>query len=174
MQSDRSTMKIERQGQRGFTLVEMMVVIGILAVLAVIALPSFLSWRQNAQLRGAVYNLRGDMEQAKTRAARENSNVAIEFFSDHYLVFLDNGAGAGADRNNGTREGDEPTLLVRRLPAGVRLDLGHPGFTFSNYVATFGPRGNAKIGTAILVNTMDRRMRLRVENYTGKLSIADV
>jgi prepilin-type N-terminal cleavage/methylation domain-containing protein len=49
----------------GFSLVELMMVIGVLTLISAIATPSLLKWRSNAKLRGATSNLKGDMELAR-------------------------------------------------------------------------------------------------------------
>ncbi len=46
----------------GFSLIEVMVVMAIIFIIASIAMPPFLRWRTDAQLRGAASNLKGDLE----------------------------------------------------------------------------------------------------------------
>jgi len=54
------------EGERGFTLIELMVVVLILAILIAIALPTFLGARQKAQDRAAQANLRTGLTAIKT------------------------------------------------------------------------------------------------------------
>jgi type IV pilus assembly protein PilA len=58
----------ERLGRRedGFTLIELMVVVLIIAILIAIAIPTFLGARKRAQDRGAQSNLRNGLSAAKT------------------------------------------------------------------------------------------------------------
>jgi len=79
----------------GFTLMELMVVIAILALVSAIGVPSLIGWRDDAKLRDAVSLLRGDLEMAKIRAVRENDFVAVLFNANGYTVFVDDGAGGG-------------------------------------------------------------------------------
>lgn len=51
-------MKISRYSEKGFTLIELMIVILIIAILVAIAVPVFLSARSNAQRRTCQANLR--------------------------------------------------------------------------------------------------------------------
>lgn len=51
-------MKLIRSSQRGFTLVEIMIVVSIIGLLAVIAIPSFFKNREVAQKNTCVSNLR--------------------------------------------------------------------------------------------------------------------
>ena len=105
--------------QNGFTIYELLTVIGIMAILAAIAIPNMISWRSEAKLRGASNTLRGDLQMAKLRALREKAIVALVFTANGYTIFLDNGVSAG-DWN---LDADEALVRNRQLPAGVTIVL---------------------------------------------------
>ncbi len=54
-----------RDGERGFTMIELMVVVLIIAILIAIAIPTFLGVRGRAQNRAAQSNLRNEITAAK-------------------------------------------------------------------------------------------------------------
>lgn len=58
--------KMRSSEERGFTLIELMVVVLIIAILIAIAIPTFLGARKRAQDRGAQSNLRNALTAAKT------------------------------------------------------------------------------------------------------------
>lgn len=58
---------------------ELVIAVAIVAILASVALPSFISWQRSHRLSGAATNLLADLEAAKMRAVRENSFVAVLF-----------------------------------------------------------------------------------------------
>jgi type IV fimbrial biogenesis protein FimT len=105
--------------QNGFTVYELLTVIGIIAIVAAIGTPNLISWRNDAKLRGASNTLRADLQMAKLRALREKAIVAVVFTANGYTIFLDNGANAG-DWN---LDADETLIKSRQLPAGVSIDL---------------------------------------------------
>lgn len=92
----------------GFTLVEICVVIAIIGIISAIAIPSLLTWREDAKLRDAAFNLRSDLELAKYRAIRENTSVPLNFTANNYTF---NFSGIAK--------------CSRQLPAGVVIDLSH-------------------------------------------------
>jgi type II secretion system protein H len=127
--------------KEGFSLVELLVVIAIIAVVSTILAPHVMSWRSSAKLRGAADNIRGDLEMSKARAVRERAPVTITFTETNYRVtFTD-------------RDGNDQTLRDRKLPAGVRIDLGNTAFGSMGDETQFNSRGLPVAGSALLVNT---------------------
>ena len=93
----------------GFTAYELAVTLAIVAIMATVTMPSFLSWLTAHRLRGASINLMADMEMAKIRAIRENTFVAVQFAADKYRITIDNGSGG--------------LVIDRSFPAGVSIPL---------------------------------------------------
>jgi prepilin-type N-terminal cleavage/methylation domain-containing protein len=107
--------------QKGFTIYELLTVIAIIAIMASIAIPNMISWRNDAKLRSASTIIRGDLQLAKLRALRENTIVVMIFTASGYNIFIDNGAGANA--GNWNLDADEVVVRNRQLPAGVTIAL---------------------------------------------------
>ena len=64
---------------RGLTLMELMVTVAIMAILLVLAAPSFNSFLARGRLIGAAEGLAQDLQLAKSEALRRNASVTISF-----------------------------------------------------------------------------------------------
>ena len=91
---------LTHHNESGFSLIELMVVVALIAITVAFALPNMIGQRADAKLQGAVNNLKGDLNKARTLAIRENANVVILFEADRYQVFVDNGGGAFSTNSN--------------------------------------------------------------------------
>ena len=96
----------------GITFFELMVVVGIISILAGLAIPGFFNWLPQYRMRSAADDVLSALQYAKLRAIRENDIVSVTFntANDSYLVFLDSG-----------------TVKSGRMPTGI--DLQSPGFS---------------------------------------------
>ena len=134
----------------GFSLIELLVVVAIFAIAAAVAIPNLMSSRSGMNLRGSANNLRADLNMAKMLAVRENALVVVNFFGDHYEVFVDNGA--GGNTGNWTCDADERKIRERNLKSGVSIDLA--GTTFLNNRTRFNERGLPdQVGSVVLVSS---------------------
>lgn len=59
-------------GERGVTLIEMLIALAVLGILMSVAYPSYLAWLQNTQIRNAAESLQNALQLARTEAVRRN------------------------------------------------------------------------------------------------------
>ncbi len=69
-------------GQRGFTLIELMVTITLLGILLGLAAPSFTLWTRNAMVRTVSDTLQNGARLAQTEAVRRNRQVVFFLTND--------------------------------------------------------------------------------------------
>jgi type IV fimbrial biogenesis protein FimT len=160
---------------RGFTLIELMVTIAVLAILLAVAVPSFQRASMNARLSAQTNELIASLKEARSEAARRGVFVAVRAnseekgFNDGWKVFV----------GDGKTEADESTVVVRvveALPASITLTRTDADFADSSaedkdYV-TFGPRGQATVGYFRVCSSMpDMAGRGITLTTTGKVSV---
>jgi type IV fimbrial biogenesis protein FimT len=76
MQSSRIP-RIARRAQ-GFTLVEAVTVIAIMAILTGIGSASFVGFNQSTTVRGAAFDLVADLDYARSEAVKRNADVTVQ------------------------------------------------------------------------------------------------
>ena len=70
----------------GFTLIELMVTLAVLAVLLMVATPSFIEWRRSTQLIGATNSVVNALAVARSEALKRNTAVDLEFTGTQAIV----------------------------------------------------------------------------------------
>jgi len=71
-----------RRARRGFTLVELLVVMGVILVLVVMTLPAFRAIQKSGRLSGAINAVANTLSSARAQAVREGRDVAVMFRFD--------------------------------------------------------------------------------------------
>ena len=155
------------RSESGFSAVELLITVAIIAILASIAVPNMMGQSNQAKLRGAVSNLRGDLQTAKMMAIRENANVVVNLFANRYEVFVDNGTGANA--GNWGRDADEVLLISRQMEPGVSIDLA--ATNLDNDRTRFNDRGLPEnFGRIVLVNSQAGQRQIDL-NRLGRIIV---
>lgn len=80
------------ESQRGFSLLEMLLVIAIVGIAMAIAVPNFSSWRDQRAVNSAAKTLMSHLKQARVIAMAENRTVTVIFASDSYTYDYDSGS----------------------------------------------------------------------------------
>jgi len=72
---------MKRLPQLGFSLVEMLIVIGIISVLLGLAAPSYRAWTQSTKIRGTTEAILNGIRLAKSEAVRRNTTLRFQLVS---------------------------------------------------------------------------------------------
>lgn len=74
-------MLIQRQFERGITMIEVMVTIAIVAIAATIGIPSLSNWMQNIQVRSTAESVLTGLQLARAEAVRQNVKARFQLTS---------------------------------------------------------------------------------------------
>lgn len=144
-----------RLDRTGFTLVEMMIVIALLGIMLAIAIPAWMQFRPNTDLRTAARGVTGDFYNMKQRAVGEQTPYRIAF-----------------DRVNQSYQliNDSKNVIVQtknfsEFDGSIELTT-----TFPNDTVNFFTRGTASPGSVTLTNTRNSTATITV-NITGRTNV---
>jgi type IV fimbrial biogenesis protein FimT len=102
---------LTRPHHRGFTMVELMIGIVLLAIVLAIGGPSFATWLQNTQIRNMSEAVKDGLQLARAEAVRRNARVrfqlvdgltnscALSTAGSNWVVSMDSAVGACASTN---------------------------------------------------------------------------
>ena len=177
--------------KNGFTILELVVIIAILAVLLLIAIPGFSRWLPNYRLRAATRDLFSNFQHAKLTAIKRHRTCAISFNQDiggtiyDYVVYVDTGNNLELDA------GDEvlTNVLFSERYDGVIFDTsegggdgiddtiidnddGNPTIGFLSNGFGIDNNGNPAAGSIYLTNATGRQREVAVAS-AGSITIIE-
>lgn len=183
---------MQRHGSRGFSLVEMLVVVAVIGLMVSTTLPAFHSMRRRNAVRAAAGEIRGIFHVARSRAIARGSNTGLKFVQaagTWSFAMYDDGDGdgvrndditSGVDRRFGKVRsviadtsiaaiGLPPNIAVKD-PDGETLAAGANPVRFGNSsICSFSPAGESTSGTIYLTDTTGVLWAVRVFGTTAKI-----
>jgi prepilin-type N-terminal cleavage/methylation domain-containing protein len=86
----------QKYPERGFTLVEVMVVAAVIAVVSLLAIPNYMSWYARHQLKQATKEIQNQLGLARVSAMSRNSSVTVNVALNSGKVTLSATSATGA------------------------------------------------------------------------------
>ena len=125
------------KADNGFTLLELVIVIVIIAVLGSLASSNFVKYRANTNLKEAARKISGDIQLCKQRAVAENKSyrIAIDTNNNQYTVQKEISPSVWTNVCPSIRVCDDDTIKI----------IGHP--TYGSNRILFYPRGTTNAGS---------------------------
>ena len=149
-----------RERRRGFTLIELMCAVSVLAILAVAAAPSFATLIASQRVRGASLDLASALVLARSEAVKRNATVSLGPAGAAWTAGWAVTAGAQTVRTFGPYSG----LTITPSAAGG-LALGNDGrLTGAAMTFEVAPSGDASAAARVCVQVSETG---RVASATG-------
>jgi prepilin-type N-terminal cleavage/methylation domain-containing protein len=153
--------------RKGFTLVEIIITMVILAIVSTIAVTTFTRYRKNINLRSAARDIADDFAYLKQKAVAESVHYKIVFSAENNNYKILKGGSVA------TAEYDEAAAIVKS-PGAFSSDIvisTNPAPTYTHSQVVFQPRGTTAAGTIILANAIGSTARI-VSNLAGKVHVS--
>src|SRR5262249_34787928 len=83
---------------RGFTLLELLIVVGVIGLLMALVAPAFTTIKSSTDVTGAAYTIKGVLDQARTYAKANNTYTWVGFFEEDVSTASTSPATAGNGR----------------------------------------------------------------------------
>lgn len=159
---------------RGFTMVELLVTIAMIAILTAFAVPNFMGWLPNYRLKSAAQDLFAHFQKARITAAKMNTCCTITFNEPHnYMMYIDS--------NNNLQYDDGEDVLSRvnlnqQYKQSVEIEsvnfseneagMKSVAFIPSGFPREMGADGGRTTGngTVALKNTNNRKLNIVISN----------
>ena len=176
MPSSRSSLQIRRRGA-GFTLIELMVTMVLLAVMLTLAAPSFITFQRNSELTATANSFVAALSAARSEAMKRQLDTYVipgggtEFWTNGWVVYVDT-------NNNQTFDAATDLLIVKQdaLPSAMTATGMADGT--SHYVRFSGSGFMSKIdGSFGLTNAIDfsngGKTRRVIASPSGRFRVCD-
>ena len=181
-------MSWQRQGLKGFTLLELAIALMVITLIVAISIPAFSRWLPNYRLRGAAQDLASNMQLAKITAISRGSlctvcfNQTIGGLTYDYVVFVDTDSDLEYDtgeqvivKRRWAEDGYEGVAWDTTKGGGHGItfasnDEGRPSVAFQSSGIPISNTGGMGMGSAYLTNQTQKKARV-VLSAAGNIAI---
>lgn len=144
---------------RGYTLIEVMVVVLILGILSLVSLPNFMSWLHSYRLQSAAASLANHLRATKLLAIMKSMphQIQLRDFTDgnYYQVVED------------PDDKDRIVMSIGRIILDKEFGeviIKSVSSTSTSKKITFKPRGTSNSATIVLENSVKQQVKIIVSN----------
>lgn len=163
---------------KGFTLLELLVVLVLISVVTALVAPRFSAPLGNLQLKTAVKKIAGSLRYARSLAAGEKiSRVCLFDFENQIVTINSAPAQTEPEQNAGDENAAPPNSrrITYALPKGVALKHAYAGDAMVDsgvFQLVFYANGSSSGGDIVIEGDNGRAMLIHIDFVTGMVEIA--
>lgn len=169
--------RIPHRIRGAFTLIEIMIVVGIIGLLAAMGIPSLAKALQKEGMRKAVSDIQDVCFSAREQAIIGNKKVAVVFYPRENRFGVEGTGGAPQGGGGTVVNVHSGKTLVASLPDGVQfgmLDIFRQDYVQSDWAKIFfNPDGTSDEAVIVLISK-GRAQKITLEYATGMPVLSDV
>ena len=165
--------------KRGFTLLELLVVLAIVGIISALLAPRMIGSMSNVNLKTATKNIAAGLRYARSQATWERIPYRAVFDFEKNLVTIkaveEDTEKDPQDHPADDKDGEIPSKSYP-LPEGVKLRAAVSGDEIvdtQTFEILFFPSGGTSGGEVFLQNDRGKRTHIRVDFITGIVQIGD-
>jgi prepilin-type N-terminal cleavage/methylation domain-containing protein len=131
----------------GFTLIELTVVVGIIAILVVALGMNFVGWRERYRVESEARKLHYDLMDARARSIQRRHVHFIVLGGDNYKVYEDTDTAPDGDGALNTAAGKDTLIADRTLEFGYTMEFYNAATGAFSNSATIGINTSGRLAT---------------------------
>lgn len=130
---------------KGFSLIEVMVVVAVIGILMAVGIPAFKTYNTNARIRAVTSEIRDGLHTARMEAIRRNNSVSIEISNGGWDI---KDSGGNVIRSRTARAQDTALAYTFTPLSGSAVAIS----SSAKQTLTFSGSGRSSAGGAININ----------------------
>lgn len=125
---------------KGFTIIEVMIAVAVMAILVAVALPPFVNWRNTLGYRQSARGMTAMLREARSLAITRNRQQMVVFKpnSSSYTLLQGN-------RAYNTQETGWTRMQTQKISRNSSIRGGSSGTSLANVSVQFNPNGTARL-----------------------------
>ncbi len=155
----------------GFSLIELMIGVVVLAILMSLAMPSFQAWLQNTQIRNAAESIQNGLQRARAEAVGRNTDVEFVLTAGSSWTIRVVSSGEVLESRSGSEGSRDVTVAVTPLGA-TTVTFNNLGSVKATNADASAPFTQVDLDSSVLAAAASQELRVTI-GFGGNVRMCD-